>query len=128
MTKNNFLKNFGQILGLEKCAEAVEDAKQNAELNKVTNAEFFTGTAEHILSAVFHRATKSNIIAVVDPPRAGLGRLKKKKQMRYVHFNSIFSFWGLVLFQEKSPSLFPTFKNRNFQIHSNEKSLQISHS
>lgn len=60
-------------MGLEKWAEAVQDAKENAEANGVSNAQFFAGKAEDILSAVIHRATKPNVVAVVDPPRAGLG-------------------------------------------------------
>ena len=53
-------------------AEAVKDAKSNAELNNIENCEFFTGKAEDILPSVLARATGEDIIAIVDPPRAGL--------------------------------------------------------
>jgi tRNA/tmRNA/rRNA uracil-C5-methylase (TrmA/RlmC/RlmD family) len=51
---------------------AIQDAKVNATKNNVTNCEFFVGKAEDILLSVINRTTKSNIIAIVDPPRPGL--------------------------------------------------------
>lgn len=52
------------------------DAKENALANNVQNAEFFEGKAEDILSAVAYKATKPEVVAIVDPPRAGLRELK----------------------------------------------------
>ena len=52
--------------------EAIKDAKINAELNEITNCEYFSGRAEEILSSVASRNRNDNLIAVVDPPRAGL--------------------------------------------------------
>jgi tRNA (uracil-5-)-methyltransferase len=57
---------------LELLAQAVDDAKSNAEDNNITNCNFFVGKAEDILSSVINRALKEDILAVVDPPRAGL--------------------------------------------------------
>lgn len=54
------------------------DAKENAKQNNIENSDFFAGKAEDILSAVFHRATTDDVIAIVDPPRAGL---RKKKSL-----------------------------------------------
>ena len=62
----------GQVLGLELLAQAVNDAKSNAENNGITNCDFFVGKAEDSLSSVISRAVKEDILAVVDPPRAGL--------------------------------------------------------
>ncbi|XP_026739133.1 tRNA (uracil-5-)-methyltransferase homolog A [Trichoplusia ni] len=67
-----FAKHCNKVLGLEMIAEAVKDAKANAELNKIENCEFFTGKAEDVLPSVLARATGEDIIAIVDPPRAGL--------------------------------------------------------
>jgi len=55
--------------------DAIRDAKANAIKNNITNCEFFVGKAEDILLPVIQRTTKSNIIAIVDPPRAGLRKL-----------------------------------------------------
>jgi tRNA (uracil-5-)-methyltransferase len=57
---------------LELLAQAVDDAKSNAEDNDIKNCDFFVGKAEEILSSVMKRAVKEDILAVVDPPRAGL--------------------------------------------------------
>lgn len=60
------------MLGVELIDQAVKDAEFNAEANGVGNCAFYAGRAEDILSAVIGRATKKELIAVVDPPRAGL--------------------------------------------------------
>ncbi|KAK3919611.1 tRNA (uracil-5-)-methyltransferase-like protein A [Frankliniella fusca] len=65
-------KQCGQILGVELVEQAVKDAEFNAESNGVKNCAFFAGRAEDILSGVIDRATQKELIAVVDPPRAGL--------------------------------------------------------
>ncbi|XP_049873164.1 tRNA (uracil-5-)-methyltransferase homolog A [Pectinophora gossypiella] len=87
-----FAKHCGKVLGLELIAEAVKDAKANAELNNIENCEFFTGKAEDILPSVLARATGEDIIAIVDPPRAGLHtravtqlrNTKKVKRLIYI--------------------------------------------
>lgn len=55
--------------------DAIKDAKENVIANKVSNCEFFVGKAEDILSPVIRRTTKRDIIAIVDPPRAGLRKI-----------------------------------------------------
>lgn len=67
-----FFQHCGKVLGLELVAEAVKDAKANAELNNIENCQFFTGKAEDILPTVLARANEENVVAIVDPPRAGL--------------------------------------------------------
>ncbi|XP_043671012.1 tRNA (uracil-5-)-methyltransferase homolog A-like isoform X1 [Vespula pensylvanica] len=68
----SFSKHCGEVLGVEVVSDAIKDAKQNALQNGVTNCEFFVGKAEDILYPIIQRATKSRIVAVVDPPRAGI--------------------------------------------------------
>ncbi|XP_068633219.1 tRNA (uracil-5-)-methyltransferase homolog A [Battus philenor] len=87
-----FAKHCGRVLGLELVAEAVKDAKANAELNGIDNCEFFTGKAEEILPSVLARAGGDQLVAVVDPPRAGLHmraitqlrNTKKVKRLIYI--------------------------------------------
>ncbi|KAJ2949238.1 hypothetical protein O0L34_g6188 [Tuta absoluta] len=67
-----FAEHCSKVLGLELVPEAVLDAKSNAELNNIDNCDFFTGKAEDILPSVLARATTDDVIAIVDPPRAGL--------------------------------------------------------
>jgi tRNA/tmRNA/rRNA uracil-C5-methylase (TrmA/RlmC/RlmD family) len=66
------LQDFKEVLGLELVKEAVEDAKQNAIRNNIENCQFFCGNAEAIMSSVVSRAQGSHVVAVLDPPRAGL--------------------------------------------------------
>lgn len=61
--------------------DAIKDAKENVIANKVTNCEFFAGKAEDRLSPVIRRATKPDIIAVVDPPRAGLRKISLRNNI-----------------------------------------------
>ncbi|CAK9828739.1 tRNA (uracil-5-)-methyltransferase homolog A [Anthophora retusa] len=67
-----FSKHCGEVFGLEVVENAIKDAKENVVANNISNCEFFVGKAEDILSPVIRRTTKPDIIAVVDPPRAGL--------------------------------------------------------
>ncbi|XP_011300538.1 tRNA (uracil-5-)-methyltransferase homolog A [Fopius arisanus] len=67
-----FSKHCGEVLGLEMVPGAIKDARENAKANNVDNCEFFVGKAEDILKTVLQRTTKPDVVAVVDPPRAGL--------------------------------------------------------
>jgi len=83
----SFSKHCDEVLGIEIVPNAIKDAKKNAELNNITNCEFFAGKAEDILQPVINRTTKSNVIAIVDPPRAGLHQralvsLRKAKRLK----------------------------------------------
>lgn len=88
-----FAKHCGKVLGLELVPEAVKDAKANAELNEIENSEFYTGKAEDILPSVLARATGDDVIAIVDPPRAGLHmravtQLRNSRRVRRVLYVS----------------------------------------
>lgn len=81
-----FSKHCGEVLGVEVIPDAIKDAKENSIKNNITNCEFFVGKAEDILLPVIQRTTKSNITAIVDPPRAGLHQkalltLRKSKKL-----------------------------------------------
>ncbi|XP_052741414.1 tRNA (uracil-5-)-methyltransferase homolog B isoform X2 [Bicyclus anynana] len=87
-----FAKHCDKVVGLELIAEAVKDAKANAELNQIENCEFFAGKAEDILPSVLARVTGDDVVAIVDPPRAGLHmravtqlrNTKKVKRLIYI--------------------------------------------
>jgi len=68
-------KSAKMIYGLEIVAEAIEDAKRNAEINKIDNVKYYVGKAEETIKEVMEsvsKQTEGDIIAVVDPPRGGL--------------------------------------------------------
>ena len=62
-----------QVYGVEIIPQAIEDAKVNAELNNLTNAEFYVGAAEDVMPAKYKESgctMKADVICV-DPPRKG---------------------------------------------------------
>lgn len=63
-------ENVKELIGVEIVAEAVENAKCNAELNNVKNARFIVGDTKTIL---LNSNYKPDVI-IVDPPRAGLDK------------------------------------------------------
>ncbi|WP_281203142.1 23S rRNA (uracil(1939)-C(5))-methyltransferase RlmD [Cytobacillus kochii] len=58
------------VFGVEIVPEAIEDAKRNAELNNITNANFAVGKAEEVIPAWYEKGHKADVL-VVDPPRKG---------------------------------------------------------
>ena len=67
-----------QVYGVEIVPQAIDDAKKNAEINALTNAEFFVGKAEEVLPGYYADYTKEYPgehahadVIVVDPPRKG---------------------------------------------------------
>jgi 23S rRNA (uracil1939-C5)-methyltransferase len=60
-----------KVYGVEIIPEAIEDAKNNARLNKITNAEFFVGRSEEVLPAYYADTNETADVIVVDPPRKG---------------------------------------------------------
>ena len=58
----------GKVIGIEIVEEAVEAAKQNAELNGLKNCEFIAGD---VLKAIDLVEEKPDVI-ILDPPRDGI--------------------------------------------------------
>ena len=67
-----------QVYGVEIVPQAIEDAKENAKINAIDNAEFFVGKAEEVLPEYYaeyareHNGETAHAdVIVVDPPRKG---------------------------------------------------------
>jgi len=61
-----------KVYGVEIIPEAIRDAKQNAEINGIDNAEFYVGAAEEVLPKWYDEHPKERIdVVCVDPPRKG---------------------------------------------------------
>ena len=63
----------GKVYGVEIIPQAIEDAKNNARINGIENAEFFVGAAEDVMPTKYKESNgtmKADVI-VVDPPRKG---------------------------------------------------------
>ena len=64
-----------KVYGVEIVPQAVRDAKDNALLNGIANAEFFAGKAEEVLPAWAEEHPDEKIdVIVTDPPREGCDR------------------------------------------------------
>ena len=64
-------KAAGKVIGVEVVEAAVEDARRNAKLGGIENAEFFCGDAGKAALELESRGIKPDVV-VVDPPRKGL--------------------------------------------------------
>ena len=67
-----------QVYGVEIVPQAINDAKENAKINAIDNAEFFVGKAEEVLPEYYaeyereHNGETAHAdVIVVDPPRKG---------------------------------------------------------
>jgi 23S rRNA (uracil1939-C5)-methyltransferase len=61
-----------KVIGIENINEAVENARENASINNIKNAEFIAGDVKDILSRQFPDVKGKPDIIVADPPRSGL--------------------------------------------------------
>ncbi len=59
-----------RVIGIEVVEQAINDARHNAEINELTNAEFYVGKAEEVVPALYAKGNKADVV-VVDPPRKG---------------------------------------------------------
>ena len=64
-------KKAKQVYGVEIIPQAIQDAKENARINGITNAEFYVGKAEEVLPEKYEKEGIYADVIVVDPPRKG---------------------------------------------------------
>jgi 23S rRNA (uracil1939-C5)-methyltransferase len=68
-----FLSNLAiKIIGIELIPEAVADAKENALLNNIHHAAFFSGDVTSICDDEFFKVNGRPDLIISDPPRAGM--------------------------------------------------------
>jgi 23S rRNA (uracil1939-C5)-methyltransferase len=72
-------KGAKNIVGVEMMEEAVEDARQNAALNNLRSAEFYTGDVSKICNDDFFMQHGKPDVVISDPPRAGMHEKLVKK-------------------------------------------------
>ena len=60
-----------KLYGIETIPEAIEDAKENAKINNIENAEFFVGDVENELPKFIKERKILADVVFVDPPRKG---------------------------------------------------------
>ena len=67
-------KKAKKVYGVEIIPDAIEDARRNAKLNGIENAEFFVGKSEDVLPEQYEKHQIKADVIVVDPPRKGCDR------------------------------------------------------
>ena len=65
-------KQAKKIVGVEFVADAIEDAKENASMNHLTDTAFFAGDVIDICDDVFFETHGKPDVIITDPPRAGM--------------------------------------------------------
>lgn len=65
-------KGAKKIVGVEAIAEAINDAKENALLNNIQHAGFYTGDVINICNDDFFSQHGKPDVIITDPPRAGM--------------------------------------------------------
>lgn len=86
-------KQAKHVYGVEIVPDAIDDAKRNAKLNGITNADFTVGAAEKVIPWWHTQGIEADVI-VVDPPRKGCDKelletiiQMKPKRVVYVSCN-----------------------------------------
>jgi len=59
------------VYGIEIIPEAIEDAKKNAEMNEIKNADYYVGSVDQVYPQLLTDDIHPNAV-IVDPPRVGL--------------------------------------------------------
>ncbi|MFH1004106.1 MAG: 23S rRNA (uracil(1939)-C(5))-methyltransferase RlmD [Bacteroidota bacterium] len=69
----NFIaRKTKKVIGIEYISEAIEDAKINSLMNKITNTEFFARDIKDVLNENFVKQNGKPSIIITDPPRTGM--------------------------------------------------------
>lgn len=61
-----------RVVGVEVIGDAIRDAEENARLNGIAHARFFTGDVVDVCNDVFFREQGRPDVIITDPPRAGM--------------------------------------------------------
>ena len=72
-------RHAGKIIGVDMIEDAIKDARQNATLNNLENADFFAGDVIDICKDDFFTAHGKPDVIITDPPRAGMHEKLVKK-------------------------------------------------
>ena len=81
-----------EVYGIEIVEDAIKDAKENCKINNITNAKYYAGDTEKLLSNLIENDRIIPDVIVVDPPRKGLDRttienIKKIKPKKVIYIS-----------------------------------------
>ena len=88
------LKQAKYLYGIETVPQAIEDAKENAKINNIENAEFIVGNVEEELPNLIEEKSIKPDVVFIDPPRKGCDNIAietllkiKAKKIVYISCN-----------------------------------------
>lgn len=88
------LKHAKYLYGIETVPQAIEDAKENAKINNIHNAEFIVGNVEDELPKLIEEKNIKPDVVFIDPPRKGCDNIAietllkiKAKKIVYISCN-----------------------------------------
>lgn len=97
-----------KLYGIETIPQAIEDAKENAKLNDIKNAEFFVGDVEKTLPEFIKQRNIKPDVVFLDPPRKGCDKTAletileiEPKRIVYVSCNPATLARDVVILEEK---------------------------
>lgn len=97
-----------QVVGIEYVPEAIEDAKENSQINGIENTLFYAGDMKDILTQEFINQHGKPDVLITDPPRAGMHQdvidailFAEPKRIVYVSCNPATQARDLQLLDEK---------------------------
>lgn len=104
-----FMSKYAKkVYGIEIVEQAIEDAKENAKINNVENAEFIAGDVEKVLEDLINKKKVIPDIIMIDPPRKGMDENSIKnilkispKKLVYISCNPATLVRDLAEFEEK---------------------------
>jgi 23S rRNA (uracil1939-C5)-methyltransferase len=73
---------LGKLVGVEMIADAITNARENANMNGITNASFFAGDVIDICGDDFFAQHGRPDVVITDPPRAGMHELLVQKLLQ----------------------------------------------
>ncbi|WP_339698918.1 23S rRNA (uracil(1939)-C(5))-methyltransferase RlmD [uncultured Marixanthomonas sp.] len=65
-------KKAGKVIGVEAVPDAIEAAKENAQLNNIENVEFYVGDMKKVFNETFINTHGKPDVVITDPPRDGM--------------------------------------------------------
>ncbi len=69
----NYVAHLAEkVVGIEYVPEAIEDARNNSEINGISNTTFFAGDMKDLLTEEFISQQGKPEVIITDPPRAGM--------------------------------------------------------
>ena len=97
-----------EIYGIEIVEQSIEDAMENCKINNITNAKYYAGDTEQLLTELIEKQNIIQDVVVVDPPRKGLDKttienIKKieAKKVIYISCNPATLVRDLTYLEEK---------------------------